>query len=106
MPILLEFFEKSQNIKLPNYIEKIIDKDEIEFDYNYEFDYFEENKDKMVIIRNICFSFDDFYYLFKNMKNSKDKIFKSKDDKNKKMEKALEKLINNEEKIEKIKIEL
>ena len=106
MPILLEFFEKSQDIKLPNYIEKIIYEDENEYDFNYEFDYFEENKDKMVVIKNICFSYDDFYYLFKNMKNNKDKIFKNKDGNNKKMEKALEKLIVNDYKIEKIKNEL
>ena len=108
MPILLEFFEKSQNIKLPNYIEKIIDKDEDENenDYNYEFDYFEENEEKMVIIKNICFSYDEFYYLFKNMKKNKNKIFKNKNNKNKRMEKALEKLINNEEKIDNLKKEM
>ena len=108
MPILLEFFEKSQNIKLPNYIEKIIDKDEDENenDYNYEFDYFEENEEKMVIIKNICFSYDEFYYLFKNMKNNKNKIFKNKNNKNKRIEKALEKLINNEEKIDNLKKEM
>ena len=106
MPMLLEFFEKSKNVKLPNFIEKIIDKDENEFDYNYEFDYFEENKDKMMFVKNICFSFDDFYCLYYNIKNNKEQIFKMKNEKTSKLEKALTKLIHSEHKIEKIKNEI
>ena len=106
MPILLEFFEKSKNVKLPKFIEKIVDKEENEYDYNYEFHYFENNEDKMMFVRNICFSFDDFYYLFYNLKNNKDEIFKIKNEKTKKFEKALEKLINYEYKIENIKNKL
>ena len=106
MPILLEFFEKSKNVKLPKFIEKIIDKEENEYDYNYEFDYFENNEDKMMFIRNICFSFDDFYNLYYNIKNNMDEIFKIKSEKTKKVEKAIEKLINYEYKIENIKNKL
>ena len=103
MPILLEFFEKSKRVKLPNCIEKIIDKEEIEIDYNSDFNYFEENEDEMVFIKNVCFSFDDIYYLIQNMKKYKNEIFKEKNEKTRKMEKALEKLINSEYKIEAIK---
>ena len=103
MPILLDFFEKSTNVKLPHYIETIIDNEENEYDYNYEFNYFEENEDKMMCIKNICFSYDDFYYLYYNIIDNKDELFKINCDKTKKVEKALEKLISNEYIIEKIK---
>ena len=106
MPFLLEFFEKSKNVKLPRYIEKIINKEENEYDYNYEFDYFENNEDKMMFIRNICFSFDDFYYLYYNIKNNFNEIFKIKSEKTNKVEKAIGKLINYEYKIENIKNKL
>ena len=102
MPILLDFFEKASDVKLPNFIQKIID-DEKDIENDYEFDYFEENKEEIVFMENICFSFDDFYYLFENMKNNKDIIFKNKNLKNKRVEKALEKLIKNVNKIEKLK---
>ena len=103
MPTLLEFFEKSSNVKLPHFIENIIDKEENEYDYNYEFNYFEENKDKMMYIKNICFSVDDFYHLYNSLKNNKDKLFQVKSPNTKKIEKALEKLIINEYVIERIK---
>ncbi len=103
MPTLFEFFEKSMNVKLPGYIEKIINKEENEFEYNYEFDYFKENKDEIVYMKNICFSLDDFIILINNMKNSKEIIFPKNDNKPLKIEKALEKIIKNENKLKKVK---
>ena len=103
MPILFEFFEKSKNVKLPKYVKKIIDNEENEFDYSNDFDYFEENEDEIVYVKNICFNFDDIYYLVQNMKNIKQQIFKGKNEKTRKMEKALDKLINNEYRLEAIK---
>ena len=106
MPILFEFFEKSMKVKLPGYIEKIIDKEENDYDYNNEFDYFKENKDEIAFMKNICFSFNDFYYLYENMKNNKDKIFQIKNKNTLKIEKAIEKLYKNEYKIDSIKRKL
>ena len=104
MPTLLDFFEKSINVKLPYYIENIIDKEENDYDYNNEFNYFEENKERMMHIKNICFSYDDFYHLYYSIKDNQEELFKIKSHKTKKIEKTLEKLISNEYIIEKIKV--
>ena len=102
MPTLFKFFEQSTNVKLPEFIEKIINKEKIDFDYNYY--YFEENKEEIMCIRNICYNFDEIYYLIKNMKEHRNIIFNNENNnkETKKIEKAFEKIVKGE-KIGKIK---
>ena len=66
MQNLFKFFEQSTNVKLPEFIEKIINKEKIDFDYNYY--YFEENKEEIMYIINICYNFNEIYYIIKNIK--------------------------------------
>ena len=103
MPTLLKFFEQSKEVKLPEFIEKIIDKENIDFDYNYN--YFEENKEEIVCMRNICYNIDEIYYLIKNIKEHKNIIFNNEnnDPNTKKIVKAFEKIVKGEKKIDKIK---
>ena len=101
MPTLLKFFEKSAEVKLPQFIEKIIEKEKIDFDCTYN--YFEENKGEIVYMRNICYTIDEIYYLVKNMKEHRNIIFNNENKETKKMEKAFEKIIKGEKKLDKIK---
>lgn len=101
MPTLLKFFEQSAEVKLPEFIEKIIEKEKIDFDCTYN--YFEENKGEIVYMRNICYTIDEIYYLIKNMKEHRNIIFNNENKETKKMEKAFEKIIKGEKKLDKIK---
>ena len=101
MPTLLKFFEQSAEVKLPQFIEKIIEKEKIDFDCTYN--YFEENKGEIVYMRNICYTIDEIYYLVKNMKEHRNIIFNNENKETKKMEKAFEKIIKGEKKLDKIK---
>ena len=103
MPKLLKFFEQSAEVKLPEFIEKIIDKENIDFDYKYN--YFEENKEEIVYMRNICYNIDEIYFLIKNMKEHRNLIFNNENNnkETKKIEKAFEKIVKSEKKIDKIK---
>ena len=100
MPKLLEFFEKASNVNLPEYIERLINNDN---ELDFEFDYFKENKDEKVLSKNILFSFDDFYYLYMNMEEYKDKLLDEKNEKTKILKRAINRLRENEYKIDKIK---
>ena len=98
MPKLFEFFDKAANVDLPDCIKKIIDND-----LEIEFDYFKENKEEMMVAKNILFSFYDFYYLYMNMERNKDILFNEKNEKTKILRKAIMRLRDNEYKIDKIK---
>ena len=89
MPKLIEFFEMITNVKLPDFIEKLIDGN-LNEDFNY--DYFEENEDDIIIYNSICFSVDNIYTLVKNLEKGKEGILKAIT--NKDLKKIIEKLTN------------
>ena len=83
-------------IKLPNFIEKMMNN---ELPNSYEYDYFKENPEEGIFHRSICFSFDDLYILLKNMEILKEKLFNNyidinKNEKNFILKKTLEKLLS------------
>ena len=78
MPELLNFFDNITKVKLPPFIEKLINGT---LPDNFEYNYFNENPDQVVFHRSICFKMDDLYYLIKNMKNCSDILFDEKDNK-------------------------
>ena len=98
---IYKFFGNLIQIKLPNCIEKMIND---ELPKSYEYNYFIENPEEGIFHRSICFSFDDFYIILKNMKLLKEELFQ-KNKINIILEKTFEKLINqsNTELIENIK---
>ena len=71
MPNLIEFLDKISDIKLPNFIEKLINDD---LPDNYEYDYFKENPDEIIMFRNICYNIEELYSLIINAEKCKDNI--------------------------------
>ena len=87
MPDLLKFFDNITNVKLPVFIEKLINN---QLEDNYIFDYFKENQDEIIFHRSICFSFECFLSLLNNLEKYKDILFVG--DKNINLQKTIEKL--------------
>ena len=75
MPEALKFMENITKVKLPPFIEKLINGT---LSNDFEFDYFNENPDEVVFHRSICFSVDDLLVLISNMENCQDKLFAEK----------------------------
>ena len=92
MPKLNEFYEKIINVNLPNFIEKLIDGEDIEYKYKY----FEENKNEIISHSSFCFSLDDLYVLVKNIENCKELLLK--ENKKKELEKTIKKILIDEHK--------
>ena len=100
MPDLFKFFEGILKVEIPTFIEKYIN-DELPEDFEYN--YFQENVDEVVLHKSICFTIDDLYLLLELMEKNKKSIFSKKDNKNKndnlnKLEKTFEKLTNKKNK--------
>ena len=72
MPLVLKFFENIIKVKLPPFIEKLINGN---LPNDFEYNYFKENPDEVVFHRSICFSIDDLSVLLSNMEKSKSKLF-------------------------------
>jgi hypothetical protein len=75
MPDAIKFFENIQKVKLPPFIEKLINGN---LPNDFVFDYFNENPDEVVFHRSICFSLDDLLVLISNMDKCKDTLFVDK----------------------------
>ena len=88
--IIINIFENTKKIKLPNFIENYINK---KLPSNYSYDYFKENEEKIYTNISICFTLDNIFCLIDSLKNLK-KFFEknSNDDKLIKLKKSLDKL--------------
>ena len=75
MPKVFNFFENISKVKLPNFIEKIINCNP---DKNIIYNYFNENEEEIIFHRSICFSLDNIVCLLNNMDSCKDIIFRDK----------------------------
>ena len=75
MPEAIKFFENIQKVKLPPFIEKLINGN---LPNDFVFNYFTENPDEVVFHRSICISLDDLLVLISNMEKCKDIIFKDR----------------------------
>ena len=99
MPTVLKFFENISKVKLPSFIEKILNEGP---EKNYVYNYFEENKEEIISHRSICCSLDDFLVLLNNIDKCKDLIFK--DNTTRELKITFEKVfISNKEIIDKLK---
>ena len=83
------FFDNVTQVKLPPFIEKLINN---ELPKSFVYNYFKENPEEGFFHRTICFSFKDLCVILNNMKIFKDKIFVSEDTKY--IQKTFEKLVN------------
>ena len=87
MPVVYNLFDQITNVNLNPFIEKLIN-DELEENYNYS--YFDENDDEVMLHSSICFNLNNINSLIKNMNKNKDKLFSN--GKNDVLRKTLEKL--------------
>ena len=71
MPKVIEFLDNICQVKLPTFIDKLIN-DELPEDYEYDF--FKENPDEDILYRNICYNIDELHSLITNAVNLKDDI--------------------------------
>ena len=83
------FFDYVTQVKLPPFIEKLINN---ELPKSFVYNYFKENPEEGFFHRSICFSFKDLCAILNNMKILKEKIFVSEDTKY--IQKTFEKLVN------------
>lgn len=87
---VINIFENSKKIKLPNFIENYIDK-KLPSDYSY--DYFKENEEKIYTNISICFTLDNIFCLINSLNNLQKFFVKNNNnDKLIKLKKSLEKL--------------
>jgi hypothetical protein len=103
MPIIYNLLDQITNVSLNPFIEKLIN-DELEENFNYN--YFEENEDEVMLHRSICFKLENIDSLLENMNKNKDKLFPNEDDemrrtvirlRSKRLKEMFDKLINHEE---------
>ena len=84
---ILELFEKITIVKIPDFIDKLIN-DKLPSDFTYDF--FEENKEEFCAHISICFTIDDLEHLIKGFEKC-DSLF-SNNTKNNKLKRAYTKL--------------
>jgi hypothetical protein len=72
MEKLFEIFNNITKVTLPPFISKFING---ELASDYEYDYFKENQDQVIIHRSMCFNLDQIKIILKTMEANKDKIF-------------------------------
>ena len=92
MPQLLEFFDNLCQIKLPNFIDRLINE---RLPHDYEYDYFRENPEENILYRNVCYNPEELYSLIINFDKFKDEINIDK--------KILNKLVSNIKIIEQLR---
>ena len=98
MPNLLKFFDDLPNVKLPSFIEKVLNNSDI----NVSYDYFLENNEEIISHRSICFNVDEIISLLNSIEKCKNLIFK--DDSTKTLKITFEKIYySNKEIIEDLK---
>ena len=108
MKTVLSFYENCNNVNLPVFIEKFINNN---LPKEYKYDFFEENKEEIYANISICFNLLGLIQLIEGAKNCPD-IFNEDYDKAKRLQKAYEKLteedaINNiKKKAKEIKINI
>lgn len=88
IPQLYAIYEEIMSINLPSNITQLIESEQLE-EYNYEYNYFSENKNEIIYHQSCCISFNDILALLKTIHNNKDLVF----DEN--FKKCYEKIMNN-----------
>jgi hypothetical protein len=102
IPELFKLFEEIINVKMPPFIEKFIN-DELPDDYEYDF--FKENQEEVVLHRSVCFTIDDLYLLLELLDKNKNSIFINHKEDIIRLEKTFDKLFSkkNKEILQKLK---
>ena len=85
---LFEIFDKIEKIKIPNFLEKLINN---ELSLDYEYNYFNENPDEVINHNSVCFNLNQVQALLNVMKKCESQIF---NEKNIGLKKSMEKLLD------------
>jgi len=72
IPEVLKFFERIVKVKLPSFIDNLIN-DKISID-DYNYNYFKENPNEVLFHKSMLLNIDEFYAINKNIKNNLDKL--------------------------------
>ena len=98
--ILYKIFEHSSKVTLPNFIEDFINN---KLPLDFEYDYFQQNKDEVINFRSVCFNIHEALALINITEQCKSQIFINSD--TQKLEKTFDKLVSKNSKkiIEEIK---
>ena len=86
---LFEIFDKIEKIKIPNFLEKLINN---ELSLDYEYNYFNENPDEVINHRSVCFNLIQIQALLNVMKKCESQIFNN--EKNIGLKKSMKKLLD------------
>ena len=89
MDKLFEIFNNITKVKLPDFIEKLVNNT---LPSDYEYNYFIENPDEVINHRSICFNLSQVKALINVINKNKDKIFIDK--KTQGLQKTMEKLVS------------
>ena len=81
IPQVFKFYEKIIKVKLPSFIDKLINND-ISID-EYNFDYFKENPNEVLFHRSMLLNIYEFNAIFKNISKYQEELFSIKKDKGK-----------------------
>ena len=91
MPKLIELYENITNVKLPNFIHKLING---ELNDDYQYNYFEDNKNEVIFHNSICYNIDNIFLLLKNIKKNQERLLN--ENISTEFKKTIEKLLNEE----------
>ena len=91
MPYLFNFYKKIIKIELPIFIELFVN-DELNNDFLYN--YFNENRNEIMINKSIAFTLEDINYLIKIIDKNKDQLFNKKTDIDDSKENKIEDIFN------------
>ena len=80
VPEIFKFYENIAKVELPKFIELFINN---KLEKNYLYEYFNENKNEILIHKSIVFSLDEINCLIKNIEKNKDIIFSKEENDNK-----------------------
>ena len=72
MPKIFDIYEQIVSVKLPDFIEKLIN-DQLPEDFKY--DYFKENPDELIFHRSICYNLEDVSSLLNNLNKCSNILF-------------------------------
>ena len=80
VPEIFKFYENIAKVELPKFIELFINN---KLEENYLYEYFNENKNEILIHKSIVFSLDEINCLIKNIEKNKDIIFSKEENETK-----------------------
>ena len=76
IPVLDEIYNKLIEVRLPNFLNLLIEKKRNNYDLknSYKYKYFKENKDEFIYLQSICISADDILFILELISKNKNEF--------------------------------